>query len=116
IRDADRWEWRAMWLQGVAELARDRPDRATTCLMEVYRAVPGELAPKLALGVAWECQGDHAAARSWYEIVSRTDTSYTTATFGLARCCLAGGDRAAALAAYDRVEETSSTYTDACVA
>ncbi len=116
IRDADRWEWRAMWLQGVAELARERPERAATCLMEVYRAVPGELAPKLALGVCNEYQGEYAAARRWYDIVCTTDRSYTTATFGLARCCLAGGDRIGALSAYDCVEETSSTYTDARVA
>ncbi len=105
-----------MWYRGVAELARGRPDRATTCFTVVYRAVAGELAPKLALGVAAECADDHAAARGWYEIVSRTDPSYTTATFGLARCCLAGDDRAGALAAYGRVPETSSAYTDAQVA
>jgi len=116
IRDDDRWEWRAMWVQGIAELARERPDRAALCFMEVYRAVPGELAPKLALGVANELSGDHVAARRWYAIVSRTDPSYTTATFGLARCCLLAGDRAAALAAYNQVPEASSAYIDARVA
>ena len=48
--------------------------------------------------------------------VSRTDRSYTTATFGLARCCLARGDRAGALEAYDRIESSSSTYTEAQIA
>src|SRR5207302_9768186 len=83
----------------------------------VYRAVPGELAPKLALGLACEFGrvpgGDMAAAGRWYEIVARTDPSITSASFGLARCRLDAGDRAGALAAYDRVPDTSSGYVDA---
>jgi serine/threonine-protein kinase PknG len=78
--------------------------------------VPGELAPKLALGVACELADDAAGAARWYEVVSRTDPGHTTATFGLARCLLAGGDRAAALAAFARVPDSSSSYVDAQVA
>jgi serine/threonine-protein kinase PknG len=115
VRD-DAWEWRALWLRGIAELARQRPERAAPLFREVYLAVPGELAPRLALGVALESAGDHAAARPWYDIVSRTDPSYTNAAFGLARCCLALGDRDGVLDAYGRVEERSSTHTEARVA
>jgi serine/threonine-protein kinase PknG len=116
IAAEDAWEWRAAWLRGIGELARDRPERAAPLFHEVYRVVPGELAPKLALAVALESAGDHAAARPWYEIVSRVDASFTTAAFGLARCCLALGDRDGALEAYDRVQESSSTYTESRVA
>src|SRR4051794_11089934 len=116
IASDDAWEWRAAWLRGTAELARDRPQRAAPLFHEVYCLVPGELAPKLALAVALELAGDHAGARPWYEVVSRTDSNYTTAAFGLARCCLAAGDRDGALAAYARVEESSSTYTEARLA
>src|SRR5262249_6922488 len=112
----DAWEWRAAWLRGVGELARGRPEGAVAPFHDVYLSVPGELAPKLALGVAYESARDHASARPWYDIVSRTDPSYTNAAFGLARCCLALGDRDGAIAAYGRVEERSSTYTDARVA
>jgi len=52
----------------------------------------------------------------WYDVVSRTDPSYTAATFGLARCRLATGDRAGALAALERVSASSSAYVDAQVA
>ena len=52
----------------------------------------------------------------WYEIVSRTDHAFTSATFGLARCLLAQGARGSALAAYDRVPESSSSYADAQIA
>ncbi len=93
--------------------AASSPSRPARSFELVYGAVPGELAPKLALGVCAEGAGQPADAADWYEIVSRTDPGYTTATFGLARCRLACGDRAGALAAYDRVPESSSSYVEA---
>ena len=113
IEDRDPWEWRAHWYRGVAALAQKMPLAATASFAPVYRALPGELAPKLALGVCAELAGDRAAAAEWYEIVSRTDPSYTTATFGLARCHLACDKRAAALAAYARVPESSIAHDEA---
>jgi serine/threonine-protein kinase PknG len=113
IEASDRWEWRVHWYRGIAELARPRPEQSCASFMAVYRAVPGELAPKLALGVACESASDPEAASRWYEVVSRTDPSITSASFGLARCRLALGDQAGALAAYDRVPDASSGYLDA---
>jgi serine/threonine-protein kinase PknG len=109
----DPWEWRVAWHRGTAELARERPVAARAHFEVVYAAVPGELAPKLALGVCSEGAGQPADAAAWYEVVSRTDPGYTTATFGLARCRLACGDRAGALAAYERVPESSSSHAEA---
>jgi serine/threonine-protein kinase PknG len=113
IEAAEPWEWRTSWYRGIAALAREDPVSARASLTTVYEAVPGELAPKLALGVACELAGELRAAAAWYEIVSRTDNSYTSASFGLARRRLATGDRDGAVAAYDRVPDTSSAYTDA---
>jgi serine/threonine-protein kinase PknG len=76
----------------------------------VYSALPGELAPQLALAMACELAGDRAAAAGYYDVVSRTDPAYTTAAAGLARCRLAAGDRAGAVEAYNRVPGTSSAY------
>jgi serine/threonine-protein kinase PknG len=115
IEAADAWEWRTRWYRGVAELVRERPTQAATQFQTVYEALPGELAPKLALGVACELAGDRTAAAGWYDIVSRTDPAFTGAAFGLARCRLAGGDRSGALSAYDRVPDSSSAYVDAQV-
>jgi serine/threonine-protein kinase PknG len=113
IEAADRWEWRASWYRGLAGLAGDDQKQAQDGFMTVYRAVPGELAPKLALALACETAGDFEQAARWYEIVSRTDPSTTSASFGLARCRLAAGDRDGAIAAYQRVPDSSSGYLDA---
>jgi serine/threonine-protein kinase PknG len=113
IEASDPWEWRVAWHRGTAELAREQPVAARAHFEAVYAALPGELAPKLALGVCAEGAGRPADAAEWYEVVSRTDPGYTTAVFGLARCRLACGDRAGALAAYERVPESSSSHVEA---
>ena len=114
VEAVDRWEWRVAWYRGVMNLARERFGDSRANFTSVYRALPGELAPKLALGMACEAGGGTVSeAAGWYEIVSRTDPAFTVATFGLARCRLAAGERAAALAAYDRVPDSSSAYVEA---
>ena len=114
VEAIDRWEWRVAWYRGVTDLARGPfDDLARTSFKKVYRSLPGELAPKLALGFACEAARESAEAAGWYEIVSRTDPAFTAATFGLARCRLAAGERAGALAAYDRVPDSSSAYVEA---
>jgi serine/threonine-protein kinase PknG len=113
IERRDPWEWRAHWYRGVAALAQGLPFAARASFEIVYHAVPGELAPKLALGVCAELAGEHDVAAGWYDIVSRTDAVYSTASFGLARCRLACGDLAGALAAYERVPEASSAHDQA---
>jgi serine/threonine-protein kinase PknG len=113
IEANDPWEWRVAWHRGIAALARERADEARASFDRVYCAVPGELAPKLALGLACESAGDLEVAARWYEIVARTDPSITSASFGLARSRLLNGDRAGALTAYELVPDSSSGYIDA---
>ena len=112
-RPAIAWEWRVGWYRGMADLPRGGPATARTSFAAVYRSVPGELAPKLALGLACEHAGELAEAaagtRSWPAPTRRSPR----ASFGLARCCLASGDRAGAIAAYERVPDSSSGYVDA---
>ena len=116
IEAADRWEWRVEWYRGVAELARGRSFLARARFAAVYESLPGELAPKHALGLACESARHWAEAANWYDIVSRTDPGFTAATFGLARCLLEAHDRAGALAAYESVPESSSAYVEAQIA
>ncbi len=114
VEAVDRWDWRTSWYRGVMDLARERFAESRASFTTVYRALPGELAPKLALGMACESGGDAIAEGArWYEIVSRTDPGFTAAAFGLARCRLAAGERAGALAAYDRIPDSSSAYLEA---
>jgi serine/threonine-protein kinase PknG len=113
VQAADRWEWRVEWYRGVAELAQGRGDQARERFMAVYQTLPGELAPKHALGLAWESARQWGEAASWYDIVTRTDPGFTAATFGLGRCLLEIGERTGALAAFDRVPESSSAYVEA---
>ena len=113
IEQGDPWEWRVSWSRGVAALAREAFSEARAHFETVYDALPGELAPKLAMAFACELAGDVGDAAQWYEIVSRTDPSTTSASFGLARCRLALGDRTAAITAFERVPDTSSGYIDA---
>ena len=93
-----------------------RPTGPGAAFSAVYDELPGELAPKLALGFAAEAAGDPAAARRYYQLVWTIDRSYVSAAFGAARACLAAGDRAAAIAAVAAVPETSSYHAAAQIA
>jgi serine/threonine-protein kinase PknG len=116
IEARDPWEWRVHWFRGLHRLAAGDYMSARRSFAAVYEELPGELAPKLALGLACECLGALEEGAGWYEIVARTDPSTTSASFGLARCRIALGDRAGAIEAYGRVPDTSIGHTDAQIA
>jgi serine/threonine-protein kinase PknG len=110
----DPWEWRAVWVQGLAALAHDDAVGARGAFNAVYGQVPGELAPKLALGLACETSGESQVAGSLYRTCARTDANYTApGAFGIARLRQADGDAAGALAALDLVPSTSRAYVEA---
>ncbi|MET0495886.1 MAG: tetratricopeptide repeat protein [Actinoplanes sp.] len=103
-------DWRVAWYDGVLGLASGDLPRARAQFDAVYSALPGELAPKLALGLTLEFAAEPRQAAFYYDVVSRTDPAYTTAAAGLARCRLATGDRDGAVEAYNRVPGTSAAY------
>jgi serine/threonine-protein kinase PknG len=109
-------DWRVSWYRGVVALAAGEPGIAATWLESVYRHLPGELAPKLALGHVAEQAGDRARAAGWFDIVSRVDPGLTSAAFGLARALWATGDGEGAVAAYQRIPDTSGVYQAAQIA
>jgi serine/threonine-protein kinase PknG len=102
--------WRRLWLEGMQHLAGGRADAASHAFRIVYELLPGELAPKLALGVAAESAGRREEAASWYAIVSNTDPAFTAASLGLARSLATMQRPAEAAAANDRVPESSSAH------
>ena len=113
ILQENPWEWRAIWLSGLADLAAGNEASAVASFNTVYGQVPGELAPKLALALACERNGDASIAESLYRVCATTDAAYTApAAFGLARL-RAADDIDGALAALDLVAPTSRSFVDA---
>jgi serine/threonine-protein kinase PknG len=112
----DPLDWRIAWYDGLRRLASGDNAAADGAFNAVYDELPGELAPKLALGFAAEAAGDAAAAGRYFRLVWTVDKSYISAAFGLARACLAAGDRPNAIAALAAVPETSSHHAAAQIA
>ncbi len=115
----DPADWRIAWyrgLRGVAAGSVDDVAAARGAFSDVFDALPGELAPKLALAFAAESGGDTTAAGHYFGLVWTVDQSYISAAFGLARTCLAAGDRAGAIAALEAVPRTSSHHAAAQIA
>lgn len=110
----DPWEWRAVWLQGLAALSADDGRRAQAAFNAVYGQIPGELAPKLALALACETSDEPEIAEALYATCARSDAAYTApAAFAMARIRAARGDTPGAVEALDLVPPTSRAYTEA---
>ncbi len=127
----DPSDWRIAWTDGLRWLAAGEAGATGTAGARgtaggaaiahnafdvVYDELPGELAPKLALGFAAEAAGDAASAGRYFRLVWTVDRSCISAAFGLARACLAAGDRPSAIAALAAVPETSSHHAAAQIA
>ncbi len=110
LGEEDPWDWRVQWYRGKMNLAAGNPKEAQGNFDQVYFDLPGEVAPKLALGFAAELAGNLDLAIHMYDIVSRVDDSYVSAAFGLSRCLLNKGDRNTAVQALDRVPQSSGLY------
>jgi serine/threonine-protein kinase PknG len=110
VEEKDPWDWRVLWYRGRSFMAQGQAKVAQAAFDQVYFDLPGELAPKLALGLAAEQADNFQLAIKMYDLVSRTDPSYTSAAFGLARCLCATGDRNGAVAALERVPQTSNLF------
>jgi serine/threonine-protein kinase PknG len=116
LGEEDPWDWRVQWYRGRMNLATRNPKEAQRNFDQVYFDLPGEIAPKLALGLAAELAGNLDLAIHMYDIVSRVDNSYVSAAFGLSRCLLNKGDRNGAVQALDRVPQNSGLYLRSRVA
>lgn len=109
----DPWDWRALWLQGLAALQDEDFAGAQAAFSAVYQQVPGELAPKVALAVACERGGLPEVAEGLYATCASTDATYVApAAFGMARVRAERHDTAGAVAALDMVPSTSRGYPE----
>ncbi|HWM05382.1 MAG TPA: tetratricopeptide repeat protein [Actinophytocola sp.] len=118
VRDTDDLDrkWLIDWHRGLARLATGDVAAARKLFDQVYSAVPGEAAPKLAIAVCAEAAQDWAAADHYYRTVWRTDRAYVSAAFGLARALLARGERLEAVDVLSSVPDTSSHHVTAQLA
>ncbi len=110
---ADPWEWRALWMEGLAAVQQDDWETAKASFNAVYQQVPGELAPKLALAFACEKGGQPEVAEGLYQTCAATDATYVApSAFGMARVRADRKDTPGAVAALDLVPNTSRGYTE----
>lgn len=105
-------DWRIAWHWGLWALVAGRVDEARARFQDVYGLLPGEDAPRLALGYCAEQHDRPEVAEAHYEAVRRRDRSQVGAAFGLARTHLARGNRAGAVRVLDDVPE-SARHSDA---
>jgi serine/threonine-protein kinase PknG len=113
LRPSIGGDWRLLWYSGQCALLEGEFDRAAADFDTVLATLPGELAPKLAIAATAELRNARDDALRYYEMVWRTDRSYTSAAFGLARQREGVGDRVKAVAALDQIPTASAHFNDA---
>ncbi|WP_206488885.1 serine/threonine-protein kinase [Rhodococcus sp. KRD162] len=125
VQSEDREDdpWRVQWYAGLIALLHHEYDSAFASFDYVLGAMPGELAPKVALGATSEllghaASGDADEAERWraraeglYRAVWRTNRGIVSSAFGLARQLQRRGDQAGAIAALDQVPISSRHYS-----
>ena len=112
---AEQDDPRVSWLRGIAALVTGEVELARAEFDRVRYALPGEAAPKLAAGLCAELLDDTAAAVRHYEAVWRTDHSYVSAAFGLARARCACDEPAAAVEVLSQIPPSSAYATAAAL-
>src|SRR5262249_13200116 len=79
VEEVDAYDWRVIWYRGVSFLAQQDFGQALEAFETCYREVPGELAVKLAMAIAYECNRELGRAIKYYDVVSRTNPDFATA-------------------------------------
>jgi serine/threonine-protein kinase PknG len=106
-------DWRLTWYSGQCALLEGEFERAADDFDDVLALFPGELGPKLAIAATAELRDSHEEATRYYETIWRTEHSYYSAAFGLARERARVGDRCAAVTALDQIPISSAHFTSA---
>ncbi|MEE4024386.1 tetratricopeptide repeat protein [Gordonia sp. PKS22-38] len=124
--------WRVQWYLAICALMNDEPELAYERFSDVLQAMPGEVAPKLAVAGTAELIGRWLSDESppserhdsriaelfdvaahHYHDLWLTDHGIVTAAFGLARLSVAAGDVTAAIDPLDEVPPTSRHFNTA---
>ncbi|MCX4723921.1 serine/threonine protein kinase [Streptomyces sp. NBC_01306] len=86
------YDWRIDWHLGLLALAAGNTDGAGLRFDAIYDAIPGEYAPKIALGYCAERRREWPQALRLYDAVRRRNHSLGGAAFGCARVLLAAAN------------------------
>jgi len=89
LEDRDAFDWRPGWMRGLWLLTQGQGEPALHMFERCYFEMPGELAPRLGMGMAAELAGRPEQALPYYDRVGQVDPGYTTAHAGAARCLAA---------------------------
>jgi serine/threonine-protein kinase PknG len=106
-------DWRLAWYSGQCSLLDGEYDDAAAEFDKVFSMLPGELGPKLAIAATAELRKADEQATRYYETIWRTEHSYYSAAFGLARQRVRAGDRVNAIAPLDEIPVSSAHFTAA---
>lgn len=108
VRDiCGRGDWRVRWHKALIELSAGDKQLAFAEFSTCHQSLPGEVVPRLGLGLCVEYLGDYQKAERYYRAAWQADHSYISAAFGLARTRMRIGDRTEAVSALDEVPESS---------
>ncbi|MDP4178108.1 MAG: tetratricopeptide repeat protein [Bacillota bacterium] len=107
----DKFDWRVHWYKGKLFLAQDNGASAKNEFEKVYYEIPGETAPKLALGYAFEKQNLLDDAIKYYNKTAKTDIDNAAACFGLARCFMKKNNIEGSANSLNLVPVNHSLYT-----
>lgn len=111
LKAEDEFDWRVNWYRGKSLLYQNQFQMARSEFEKVYFEMPGEIAPKLAIGYCAEAGGLIEEAENYYTRVSKVDPNNTSACFGLARCLMRKGDIVGATSALNAVPPSHSMYS-----
>ena len=112
----DPWDWRVWWYRSILHLQGGDAAAAAEGFSRVWTELPGESAPKVGVALAAEAVGHLDRAHEVFDLVSRSDSGYVSAAFGLARCNIARSRVADAVDAFGRVPSSSAAHYEAQVA
>ena len=113
VIEADSLDWRVDWYRGVVLMMRGEGEAALRYIDRCYSALPGELAPRLAMGLAAEIASDVEVALIYYDRVGRVDPSFVSAHTGGARCLAQLGRLQEAITFLQRVPVSHALYSQA---
>jgi len=112
----DPFDWRPNWYRGLWLLAQQRGAEALVQFERCYFEMPGELAPRLAMGMAAEQAGQIQQALPYYDRVGQVDPSYVSAHFGAARCHVQIGELPEAIRMLQRTPSSHAMFKQAQLA